>query len=268
MNKLTQKPLADTSLQVSALGLGTVKIGRDKGVKYPTQFTIPDDETVLQLLEQAWGLGINLIDTAPAYGKSEQRLGQLLPQLPYDWVICTKAGELFDPQRQTSSFDFSADGLKRSIDNSLQRLKRETLDIVLIHSDGNDSAVIEQYHALETLNKLKSEGLIAATGMSSKTVEGGLLTLDQADIAMVTHNLTYQDEQAVIDAAAEKRKAVFIKKAFASGHLPTGTDAISASFKLIYANPAIASVVIGTINPLHLAKNVQKALEIMTELSQ
>ena len=65
------RPLGDTGLTVSALGLGTVKIGRDQGVKYPTAFSIPDDDAVRNLLARARELGINLIDTAPAYGRSE-----------------------------------------------------------------------------------------------------------------------------------------------------------------------------------------------------
>ncbi len=261
MQKLPKKIITGTDLDVSVLGLGTVKLGRDKGVKYPNSFTIPDDQAALALLQQAWDLGINLIDTAPAYGNSEQRLGELLPQLPHDFVICSKAGEQFDNDSGESFFDFSRDGLIRSVENSLKLLKRDVLDIVLIHSDGNDVPVIEQFKALDTLNELKSQGLIGATGMSTKTVDGGLLTIDQADIVMVTHNLEYQGEQAVLDAAAEKNKAVFIKKAFASGHLPAGSDAISESFKLIFANPAVASVVVGTINPVHLADNVAKAIK-------
>lgn len=72
------RPLGDTGLIVSPLGLGTVKLGRDQGVKYPNGFTIPDDAAARALLDQARALGINLIDTAPAYGVSEQRLGPLL----------------------------------------------------------------------------------------------------------------------------------------------------------------------------------------------
>lgn len=260
MTLLPKKKIPGTGLEVSVLGLGTVKLGRDKGVKYPGSFTIPDDEAALTLLQQTWALGINLIDTAPAYGNSEQRLGKLLPQLPHDWLICSKAGESFNSETGESYFDFTAEGLTRSIEQSLQRLGRDQIDIVLIHSDGNDVPVIEHFKALETLNELKQQGLIRATGMSSKTVEGGLLTLDQSDIAMVTHNLSYQGEQAVLDAAAKQNKSVFIKKAFASGHLPEGTDSITESFKLIFANPAVASVIVGTINPVHLADNVAKAV--------
>jgi aryl-alcohol dehydrogenase-like predicted oxidoreductase len=67
------RPLGSTGLMVSPLGLGTVKLGRDQGVKYPNGFTIPDDQQARALLNQARGLGINLIDTAPAYGISEER---------------------------------------------------------------------------------------------------------------------------------------------------------------------------------------------------
>ena len=90
------RPLGSTGLRVSPLGLGTVKLGRDQGVKYPQQFRIPDDAQALALLNQARDLGINLIDTAPAYGNSEQRLGPLLRGQRQDWVIVSKVGEEFD----------------------------------------------------------------------------------------------------------------------------------------------------------------------------
>ena len=70
--------LGNTGIKVSPLGLGTVKLGRNQQVKYPHGFTLPDDKTVKELLALTWDLGINLIDTAPAYGNSEERLGALL----------------------------------------------------------------------------------------------------------------------------------------------------------------------------------------------
>ena len=59
------------------LGLGTVKFGRNQKIKYPT-FELPSDQAVCQLLDDAQNYGINLLDTAPAYGIAEERLGQLL----------------------------------------------------------------------------------------------------------------------------------------------------------------------------------------------
>lgn len=263
-----RKPITQTGLKVSPLGLGTVKLGRNKGVKYPTQFKIPDDKQALDLLSLAWDLGINLLDTAPAYGNSEQRLGELLPKLGKEWLIATKVGETFDTDTGESAYNFTPEFIQNSIEQSLKKLNRDVLDIVLIHSDGHDKHIIEHYGVLDVLNDLKQQGLIRATGMSTKTVEGGLLTLQHADIAMVMHNLDYQDEQAVIEQAAKTNKSIFIKKALGSGHLALNnpnTDPVQANFDFIYQNPAVASIIIGTINPKHLIKNVEKAVKALKE---
>ncbi len=269
MSYLAQrKQIADTGVAVSPLGLGTVKLGRDKAVKYPQGFKIPDDKQAADLLSQAWDLGINLIDTAPAYGHSEQRLGQLLKQQPRDWVIATKAGEFFNNETGESAYDFSPESIIRSVENSLRLLQREVLDIVLIHSDGNDTDVIRQYGALDTLNELKQRGLIRASGMSTKTAEGGLLTLEKSDLAMVMHNLQYQDEQTVLEQAAKDHKGIFIKKALGSGHMTRQTnqqDIVQANFDFIFREPAVSSVIIGTINPAHLADNVAKAVSALSK---
>src|SRR5690606_30396122 len=88
------RALGSTGLTVSALGLGTAKFGRNEQVKYPTAFALPDDNAVRALLAQAHDLGINLLDTAPAYGTSEERLGQVLRNRE-KWIIVTKTGEEF-----------------------------------------------------------------------------------------------------------------------------------------------------------------------------
>ncbi|NOQ94216.1 MAG: aldo/keto reductase [Methylophaga sp.] len=250
-----RKEVADTGVKVSPLGLGTVKIGRNTAVKYPSSFKIPNDKQVQELLAQTWGLGINLLDTAPAYGNSEQRLGELLSKQQHEFVIATKVGETFDAKTGESHYNFTPEFIINSIKQSLKNLRRDVLDIVLIHSDGNDKQIIEQ-GALDVLADLKQQGLIRATGMSTKTVEGGLLALQQSDLAMVMHNLDYQQEQAVLDQAEKDNKGIFIKKALASGHLTP--DSVQDNFNLIYANQAVSSVIIGTINPKHLEDNVAK----------
>ncbi|MBT8765596.1 aldo/keto reductase [Metapseudomonas boanensis] len=261
------RPLGSTGLMVSPLGLGTVKLGRDQGVKYPNGFTIPDDTEARQLLAMARDLGINLIDTAPAYGRSEERLGPLLRGQREDWVIVSKVGEEFEAGQ--SRFDFSPEHTRFSVERSLKRLETDFIDLMLIHSDGNDVAILQESGVLETLAELKQAGKIRAFGLSGKTVEGGLLALQQGDCAMVTYNLAEQGEKPVLDYAAQHGKGILIKKALASGHacLGAGVDPVRASFELIFGHPGVTSAIIGTINPLHLSHNVATAAAVISSLS-
>lgn len=257
------RPLGSTGLRVSPLGLGTVKLGRDQGVKYPSGFTIPGDGDARLLLAQARELGLNLIDTAPAYGRSEERLGPLLRGQREQWVIVSKVGEEFDDG--TSRFDFSAAHTRRSVERSLRRLETDRIELVLVHSDGNDLAILEQQEVYQTLAALKQEGKILGYGFSGKTAEGGLKALQQGDCAMVTYNLNEQAERPVLDYAAAHGKAILVKKALASGHicLSPGVDPVQASFELLFAHPGVSSAIVGTINPVHLAHNVATVARIL-----
>ncbi|CAG8864084.1 hypothetical protein PS627_00853 [Pseudomonas fluorescens] len=259
------RPLGSTGLRVSPLGLGTVKLGRDQGVKYPSGFAIPNDDQARMLLAQARELGINLIDTAPAYGNSEERLGPLLRGQRHDWVIVSKVGEEFEDGQ--SHHDFSAAHTRLSVERSLKRLETDCIDLVLVHSDGNDLAILEEQDVYQTLAALKQEGKIRGYGFSGKTAAGGLKALERGDCAMVTYNLTEQAERPVLDYAAEHGKAILVKKALASGHvcLAPGTDPVRASFELLFAHPGVCSAIVGTINPLHLAHNVATVARILSQ---
>lgn len=258
------RPLGSTGLSVSPLGLGTVKLGRDQGVKYPNGFRIPDDAQARELLALARNLGINLIDTAPAYGVSEERLGPLLAGQREDWVIVSKVGEEFENGQ--SRFDFSAEQTRFSVERSLQRLRTDRIEMVLVHSNGEDLHILREEAVYQTLAELKQEGKILAFGLSGKTPEGGLLALETGDCAMVTYNLNEQAERPVLDYAAAHGKAILVKKALASGHLclAPGEDPVRRSFELLFGHPGVSAAIIGTINPKHLADNVATAAHVLS----
>lgn len=253
--------LGDTGIDVSIIGLGTVKLGRDQGVKYPTTFKIPDDDAALSLIACAKNLGVNLIDTAPAYGNSEERLGFLLKDSRQDWIICSKVGEEFN--QGLSSYDFSRQHTIASIERSLKRLRTDYIDIVLVHSDGNDLAIIDTFGTLDVLAELKRQGKIRAFGLSGKTVDGGIKAAQQSDVVMVTYNLNEQTEKPVLDFCRNHHKGVLIKKALASGHLyqSGGSDPVQASMDFIFQHGAVSSAIIGTISEQHLKHNIECALK-------
>jgi aryl-alcohol dehydrogenase-like predicted oxidoreductase len=248
---LQKRRLGKTNIEISLLGLGTVKFGREKGVKYPHSFSLPTDHEIQYLLDQAKSFGINLLDTAPAYGNSEERLGKLLHGKRHEWVISTKAGEEFINGQ--SHFDFSPIAITHSIERSLIRLKTDYLDIVLIHSNGEDERIIEEEHTFSLLAALKKEGKIRSYGMSTKTIAGGLLAIDRSDVVMVTYNPTHTGEREVLHHAHQQQKGILIKKALASGHVTSASQALD----FVLQEPGISSIIIGTINPEHLANNVE-----------
>ncbi len=254
---LPLRPLGQTGINVSCLGLGTVKFGRNQQVKYPTNFSLPEDNAVLALLDQAQQAGINLIDTAPAYGSSEQRLGRLL-QARDKWIICSKVGEEFSNGK--SFYDFTGEHTRLSVERSLRDLKTDYLDVVLIHSDGRDEEILDNTDCLATLLQLKQAGRIRAIGMSTKTVSGGLKAVALTDVVMVTYNLATQDDGAVIDAALSANKGVMIKKALNSGLACVGNEGgADASLRFVLQRPGVSTAIIGTLNPAHLAANVAVA---------
>lgn len=178
-------------------------------------------------------------------------------------MIVSKVGEEFVDGEST--FDFSAAHTRFSVDRSLKRLRSDHIELVLVHSNGDDVAILQHQEVYETLAALKQEGKIGAFGFSGKTAEGGILALEQGDCAMVTYNLNERDELPVLDYAAQHNKGILIKKALASGHicLAAGIDPVQASFSMIFQHPASASAIVGTINPKHLQANAECVAQIL-----
>lgn len=257
---LPARPLGKTGLMVSALGLGTVALGRSLGLKYPRPVRVPSDEEAIALLTAAADLNIRLIDTAPAYGVSEERLGVLLPRIaPRDhWVLCTKAGESFDPTSETSSYDFSAAAIRSSVERSLRRLATDRLDIVLLHFAGSgpgavDVEILQHGEAIGELQRLQQRGMVRCAGVSAGSAAGAALAAVVADVLMLAPGPDGTIEQPALDFARRRGVGVLIKKPLASGHASNPARTLRA----ITDSPGVAAAVVGTTNPLHLLANAQ-----------
>ena len=255
---LERRALGSTGIKISSLGLGTVKFGRNEEVRYPKSFSLPTDMQIERLLDIARQEGINLLDTAPAYGSSEQRIGRLLKDRD-QWVISTKVGEQFITGK--SIFDFSAEKTTESIEKSLRYLNTDYLDIVLIHSDGRDEEILDSTDCMQTLLEMKSAGKIRAIGMSTKTTAGAIKAAELCDLIMVTYNPSATADEIAIDEAFQKNKGVLIKKAFDSGHACSSGAVTTTKSNLDFAlsKTGVSSVIVGTINPNHLRENATAA---------
>ena len=167
-----------TRLRVTDLGLGSAPLGG--------MFEAVTEDEVHRVVDAAWSAGIRFFDTAPLYGHglAEQRMGDVLRTKPRDdFVLATKVGRLLragappEPGQAfvgvppvNPVFDFSYEGVMRSVDESLGRLGLDRIDILHIHDpdDHYEQALHGAYRALDTL---RSEGTIAAVGAGMNQAE-------------------------------------------------------------------------------------------------
>jgi aryl-alcohol dehydrogenase-like predicted oxidoreductase len=264
-----RRPLGRTGLEVSALGLGTVKLGRDRGVRYATEARVPTDEEAFALLRVCAELGVTLIDTAPAYGVSEERLGAMLWSIrPRDiWQICTKAGETFDPDAAggpTSRYDFTPEGVRASVEGSLRRLRTDAVDILLLHFPGSndmDERVLSEGRVQGVLEALRREGKARAVGASIGTAGGAALALrgdagrglPPLDVVMVNYNALDRESASWITEGADRGVGVLVKKPLASGRAP------GSSLREVLGLGGVSAAIVGTTSPDHLRENARWA---------
>jgi D-threo-aldose 1-dehydrogenase len=230
---LPQRRLGRSQVCVTELSLGGAAIGN--------LFTAVDDDAAAAAIDAAWDGGIRTFDTAPHYGLglSERRLGDALRHRPRDqYVICTKVGRLLQPARPPRQrdpegfdvpgthrrvFDFSADGVRRSLDASLARLGLDRVDIALIHDpdDHGEQALREAYPALE---RMRAEGIIAAigAGMNQAEMLTRFVTDTDIDLVLVAGRYTLLDQTAagaLLPAALQRGIGVVAGGVFNSGLL-------------------------------------------------
>ena len=249
---MVPRPLGRTGLIVRPIGLGTTKLGRNADVKYPKRFTLPSKEQVCDLLETTLRLGVNLIDTAPAYGESERRLGPFVATNRDRLVVCTKCGEQYGNGRST--YNFSAPGIVVSVEESLRRLKTDHIDILLLHSNGRDVEILTQTDAHEALQRLKKSGKTRAVGISAKTQAGILEACQTLDVVMAPFSQKDPSLAGALKKAHEAGLGILAIKGLFSGHLEA-----RPAIEFVLRQPFIDTLILGTNDPAHLREAVSIA---------
>ncbi|MFK7872363.1 MAG: aldo/keto reductase [Oligoflexales bacterium] len=250
-----KRPFGSLDYQISPLGLGTVKFGRNLHIKNACGDgqPLPSTAVCTTLLEKALELGVNFIDTAPAYGAAEEALGKIIsPSIRKNIIITTKVGEFFDTRTGTSQHHFDRKTTTASIEASFQNLNTDYLDFIFVHCSHNDLENLNNTDVLPTLARFKEKGLIRGFGASVYTQQAAQYALNHTDGLMITYNLNDSQHRTTLQKAYELKKAVVIKKGFLQGHL--GEKGPEPALKHILQQP-IHSIVCGTLNPDHLAQN-------------
>jgi len=246
--------LGRTGLAVTSLGFGAFKLGRNEQIRYPSSYALPSEEEAVRMIGHVLDSGINTIDTAPAYGCSEERVGRALQLLGRrtEVVLCTKVGEEFSDG--FSAYDFGATAVRCSVERSLRRLRTDAVDIVFLHSDGDDIRILERTDAPETLERLRERGLVRAVGLSASDEAGIRAAISWADVIMAEYNLSAKANAAAMADAHAAGVGVVVKKGLASGHLESGP-----AIEFVLSCEAVDSLFVGGLSAEHVAANVRVA---------
>jgi len=211
--------LGRTDVEVSRLGFGTAEIGG-------LYSAVPDDAAI-GLVRHTWDAGVRYFDTAPlyGYGNAERRLGVALSEHSRDaFALSTKVGRLIVPRGEVPPgadidhqaadgrddafyagtppvrviFDYSGDGIRRSIEQSLERLGLERIDIAFIH-DPDDHWTEAISGAYPALARLREEGILGAigAGMNQSAMLARFARAGDFDVFMVAGRYTLLDQEAL-----------------------------------------------------------------------
>jgi D-threo-aldose 1-dehydrogenase len=219
---------------VTRLSFGAAAIGN--------LFTPVTNEAARAAVDAAWDAGVRYFDTAPHYGLglSERRLGAALRDRPRaEYTVSTKVGRLLVPDESTNDddlangfavpathrrvWDFSADGVRRSIEESLRRLGLDRVDVVYLH-DPDDHAEQAFHQAYPALERLRAEGTVGAigAGMNQTAMLTRFLRDTDIDAVLCAGRYTLLDHQALdelLPEAAARGKSVVVGGVFNSGLL-------------------------------------------------
>jgi aryl-alcohol dehydrogenase-like predicted oxidoreductase len=218
---LKKRRLGKTGLEVTELGLGGLFVSSWGG-----QF-----EQTSEAIHRALDLGINYIDTAPGYGNSEEVIGRALEGVTKPLILSTKLGgrpQPFKPQDR--------DGLMKSVEESLRLLKRDRIDILMVHEPdrpGQYDWWTDWEHfsgpVLDLLADLKRDGVIGFTGLGGTTAYelAHLIRTGKFDVVLTAFNYSLLWREAEIDvlpAAKEQGMGVVIGSPLQQGALSRRYD--------------------------------------------
>jgi len=248
-----------------------------------------------RLLGSVLDAGINLIDTSPDYGRSEELIGAHLARRRGEFFLASKCGCLVDrvPKLQDGRLehDFSPQNIRAGVEQSLRRMRTDHLDLVQLHSSPS-RALLEKHGSIEAMQKLRDEGKVRFLGMSS--VLPDLLdhiAMGVFDVFQIPYSALQREHEAAIRQAAAAGAGTIIRGAVARGAPAPDHDAarkpeywrgfsqqrrdlwerarldellgpmsrMEFLLRYLLGRPDAHTAIVGTANPEHLKANVAAA---------
>ena len=255
-------------LEVSAICLGTMTFGAPVG-----------EADALKLVHYAYDQGINFIDTAWCYDRSEEFIGRFISHRRDEYVLATKCGHWWrnDPDHS----GWSHEGMINCIDQSLQRLKTDHVDILQLHNATPDD--VRTHDSIDTLKEIQTQGKTRFIGISTVLpyIEE-FIQMDVFDTFQIPYSAMEPEHEEVIRRAAEKGIGTIIRGGVALGtpnledaakrqtgvkvksrwetadlgSLAPDLDPMEMLPRFTASHPHINSIIAGTQNLDHIANNI------------
>ena len=282
------RTLGRTQADVTILGYGAMELrGQPRGPEI-------DDDTAGRLLNAVLDGGINLIDTSPDYGRSEELIGQHLGHRRDEFFLASKCGCLIEIPADAQPpypHDYSPANVRADVEQSLRRLRTDRLDLVQVHM----SPSVEQLRdnqTVETLQELQKEGKVRFIGMSGILPNlPGQIAMDVFDAFQIPYSAVQRDHEELITAAAGTGAGTLIRGGAARGapsedknwqngplsqpaglgqrnwaasgigDLLAGSGMTPMEFVLRFtlSHPYLSTTIVGTASPDHLQSNIATA---------
>lgn len=275
---MQHRPLGKTGLNVSLIGFGSAPVG----------FLATERSEAATLLGNLLDQGINLIDTAAMYPGSEELIGDALAHRRREFVLVSKCGAGWN---KPADSDWTAEGITRYVDRSLQRLKTDAIDVMLLHSCSLDT--LKQGEALGALVKARDAGKIRFAGYSGDN-DAVAWAAAQPDVAVVETSINIADQvniEMALPVARKHNVGVIAKRPIANAawkpldsqpgmyrsYAKTYTDRLAAmnlkpaelgfadtemaelALRFALSQLGVSTAIVGTTNPTHLAANIAAA---------
>ena len=273
---------------MTILGYGAMELrGRPRGPETA-------DEDAGRLLNAVLDGGINLIDTSPDYGRSEELIGSYIGHRRDEFFLASKCGcplELPTDVPPPYPHDYSPGNVRANVEQSLRRLRTDHLDLVQVHMSPSQ-ATLEENHTVETLKDLRAEGKVRFIGMSGILPNlPDHLAMGVFDVFQIPYSAVQRDHEDLITEAADAGAGTFIRGGAARGAASeeknwrvgpltqdpgvgqrnwetsgiagllseAGMSNMEFVLRFTLSHPGLSTTIVGTSNPVHLASNIAVA---------
>ena len=285
---IMKRALGSTGEDVTILSYGAMEL---RGV--PRGPEIADDDAG-RLLNAVLDGGINLIDTSPDYGRSEELIGAHLGHRREEFFLSSKCGCRTGIPADTPPphpHDFSPANVRANVEQSLRRLRTDRLDLVQVHMSPS-RATLEENHTVEALRELRAEGKLRFIGMSGILPNlPDHIAMNVFDAFQIPYSAVQRDHEDLITEAAAKGAGTLVRGGAARGAASeeknwtvgpltqnpgvgqrnwetsgiedligqAGIGKQEFILRFTLSHPGLSTTIVGTANPAHLASNIATA---------